>query len=244
MSKIFNISLGEVLRIAKLNKTETAIVNALKQSKNPLTVGRLIDSLRLERLVVFYNLKKLEKRGIVKCNSNFRAHTWGLASMDSSGTSVVAERNVTISDAYQALHNSAQQKLYGIQGAGAVKEIIKLIEKERNIFTKTHVRQKLRQVIIDGIITEKGVGMIKGMPKETIESHFGRPTILHVIPDNSFIDNYEIFSDGKLLVTVDYSRKIAHIDEDLNAVVGFLGLFETIKVGAVKKKPMEVYGEI
>ncbi|MDP3957908.1 MAG: hypothetical protein Q8Q36_00405, partial [bacterium] len=105
MSKIFNISLNDALRLAGLNKTEEAIIGLLKQAKRPLTVGKVQDELKLERLVVFYNLKKLEKRGIAAHDSSRKAHRWALH-MPTKET--VSSRNhvISIEEAYRMLNES------------------------------------------------------------------------------------------------------------------------------------------
>jgi len=242
MSKIFNITPREVLNIAQLNKTERLVLGALKGAKKPQSIARLTEGTGLKRLVLLYNLKKLEKRGLVHRDEKRKAHLWWFNVPNQDQVVASTDLKVTVTDAYQILHKSGQRRLYGIQGHGAIKSILEDIRKERADFSDTHVRQKLRQVIIDSILTKESLELTKNLPTKVRQSHFGRPTLVHVIPDNVFISNLEILSDGKVAVFIDHSSDDATISTDPTTVKAFLALHETIKGGAVKQRPEEAYG--
>ena len=70
-----------------------------------------------------------------------------------------------------------------------------------------HHRQRLRQIIVDGILTAKGVELIKQVEKEELSSHLHRPTILHVTVDTPELENLEIITDGERLLIVDYAKR-------------------------------------
>lgn len=106
-----------------------------------------------------------------------------------------------------------------------------------------HHRQRLRQTIVDAILTAKGVELIKQVPKEELLSHLRRPTILHITADTAELDNLEIISDGKLLLIIDRARQTAVVLRDLHAVAAYLALHETVKALSAKVRPQEVYGE-
>jgi hypothetical protein len=245
MLNIFNINIQDAEKIADLNKTEQAIVRVLKKARKPLPLGVIMEALRLKRLVVFYNLRKLEKRGLAIRDMANRAHVWRLSDSltEHKQEKVSHRKSVSIRDVYQLLNDSQSKKLFGIQGAGAVNSIIRMSQSMIN-FSKIHRRQKLRQVIIDGILTDKGVIIMKNLPPSVLRSHFGRPSILHVIPDNSFITDREMLSDGKMLVSINHAKKIASITQKSEIIEGFLSLFESLKGVASSKIPQDVYGEI
>ena len=244
MSKIFNISPRSVMRLARLNKTEAVIIRVLKDSKKPLTVKGLINLLKEERLTIFYNLRKLEKRGLLKRDKTSRAHTWSVAIAGADKEKILKTQNnqLSIGAGYDVLHASRQHRLFSIQGTNAVKSTSDMIRMGRS-FTKTHTRQKLRQVIIDGILTDTGVTIMKGLPRNLLKSHFGRPSILHIIPHNPAISDYEIVSDGKTLLIINHADGTCVISDEEGMISGFLALHETVKNGGKKVNPVEVYGE-
>lgn len=235
------MKLREILKIGGLNKTEAAIVRELKSAGKPLTVKNLMQILHMGRLRVFYDLRKLEKRGILERNKMSKAHTWEIFIRKDGSKSF--EEEVSVERAYQILNDSGGQRIIGIQGTKAVKKVCRMIS-EGLSFERTHRRQKLRQVIIDGILTEGAVNLIKNLPEGYRKSHFGRPTEIHVIPDNNFISDYEILSDVRVLAIIDRSKDKAIIVSNPLAVSGFIALHETLKVGSVKKSPVDIYGEI
>ncbi|MEK7538728.1 MAG: winged helix DNA-binding protein [Patescibacteria group bacterium] len=244
MSKNFNISPAMVTKIALPNKTEGVILRTLKQSKKPIALKNLCEALDINRLTALYNLKKLKKRGLVILNNTSKSHTWALSLLETTGS--LQERihhSVSILDAYQALHASGSHTIIGIQGKEAIESILDMIGKGQS-FGQAHTRQKLRQVIIDAIITDDAIGTIKSLPKKILGSHFGRPTILHSIPNNSFITSLEIISDGKMLVTIDHATKKASISKELAFISTFNALHETLKMTATKRRPDEIYGNL
>lgn len=243
MSKNFNISFRRLVGSGFLNKTKIAILKELKHRQKPLTIKNLIEALDLKRLSLLYNLKALETLGLVQRDRSLKVHWWRLREENFSLTES-AQEEIPIYAAYQLLAESSSQKIYGIQGAGAVKNIAQLIEQEGNIFTKVHLRQKLRQEIIDGIVTERGGEIIKKLPKTVLKSHFGRPTILHIVPDNDFIHDLEILSDGKLVLVISHKDGKAFMIKSFLAENAFRALFESIKDSGIKKSPTEVYGEL
>ncbi len=245
MSKIFNTYPSSKLeRIAVFNELEGKILRELRRAPNGLTVKKLMELTRKGRLTVFYDLRKLEKRGLISCDKTKHAHKWNF--FETTQTPLVTDGpkgGGSVATAYQILHNSNQHKIIGIQGNGAVKSIIKNVGMGKN-FSKTHTRQKLRQVIIDGILTEESINLIQGLEKKFLKSHFGRPSILHTIPDNPLISNYEIISDGKILVSINHTKNVATISHDLEIVRAYLALHETIKKSGVKRNPTEIYGKV
>ena len=235
MSNIFNIE----LKRGKFNKTEVLLLKMLYASKRPVSMRELEERLDRKRLTLLYNLKQLEKRGLVRQDRTGRIYTWILGPLETESGSV----DIPIERAYEVLTRSSSQKLWGIQGAEAVRVLTEKISKGTT-YKSIHHRQRLRQIIVDGILTTKGVELIKRVAKEELLSHLRRPTILHVTVDTPELDNLEIITDGEQLLVVDYERGEAKIIHEPSAVTAYLGLHETIKTLSTKVRPQEVYGEL
>lgn len=235
MSNIFNIE----LRRGKFNKTQVLLLKALYASKRPASMRELEEKLDRKRLTLLYNLKQLEKRGLVRQDRTGRIYTWILKPLESESASL----DIPIERAYEVLTRSSSKKLWGIQGGGAVRVHTGKIAKGTT-YRPIHHRQRLRQIIVDGILTAKGVELIKQVEKEELSSHLHRPTILHVTVDTPELENLEIITDGERLLIVDYAKRKAKIIQEPAAVTAYIGLHETIKTLSTKVRPQEVYGEL
>lgn len=150
---------------------------------------------------------------------------------------------IPIERAYEMLTRSPSQKLWGIQGAEAVRVLTEEISRGTT-YKPVHHRQRLRQIIVDGILTTRGVELIKRVAKEELLSHLRRPTILHITADTPELENLEIISDGTMVLITDRAKKKAMVTRDPLAVTAYLALHETIKALSTKARPQEVYGEL
>jgi len=191
MSNIFNIE----LRRGGFNTTQVSLLKVLYASRKPASMRELEERLDKKRLTLFYNLRQLEKRGLVRQDRTGQIYTWVLEPLEAESVSI----DIPIERAYEMLTRSSSQKLWGIQGAEAVRVLTEQMAKGTT-YKPIHHRQRLRQIIVDGILTMKGVELIKQVRKEELLSHLRRPTILHITADTPELDNMEVISDGKLLL--------------------------------------------
>ena len=235
MSKFFNIE----VRRYRFNKTQMAVLKVLHSAQKPTTMAELEEKLDKKRLTIFYNLKELQKRGFVRQDRTQKIYTWILEFLEMGAGS----EEIPTERAYEAIARSSSQKLWGIQGGKAVQKLIEKI-KRGTTYQSIHHRQRLRRVIVDGILTTRGMDLIKQIPKEELSSHLHRPTILHVTADTAELDPLEIISDGKRLFIIDREREKATVLRDACAVSAYLALHETIKALSTKMHPQEVYGEL
>lgn len=233
MSKIINIDLTR----GGFNPTQVSILRKMQSTGKSLSMRDLEKSLDKKRLTLYYNLKHLERRGVVRHDKTGKIYTWALAPRDISSGAM----EVSISQAYEMIARSSSKRLWGIQGGESVRMVVKNILKGTS-YKNIHHRQRLRKVIVDGILTEKGIGLIKLSPKEELLSHLRRATILHATVDTPELSFLEIITDGKILFVIDYSKECARLIRDPSLVKGYLALHETIKALSTKLRPDEVYG--
>jgi|SRR3989344_3186414 len=235
MSNILNIE----LRRGGFNTTQVLLLKALHTAKEPISIRGLEEKLDKKRLTIFYNLKQLKKRGLVRQDRAGRIYTWTLEPLETE----LNFTEVPIERAYEMLTRSPSQKLWGIQGAEAVRVLTEQIARGTT-YKPIHRRQRLRQIIVDGILTTKGVDLIKQVAKGELLSHLRRPTILHITTDTPELDNMEVISDGKLLLVIDRKKGGAVVIRDSRVTAAYLALHETIKALSTKVRPQEVYGDI
>lgn len=234
MSNIFNTE----LRRGGFTEIQRLLLKTLYASGEPLSMRAFEEKLDKKRLTILYNLKQLKKRGFVRQDRTGRIYTWVLEPLRNG----VGSTEIPIERAYDILARSSSQKLWGIQGGGAVCLLTEAILKGTT-YKPIHHRQRLRQVIVDGILTTGGVELIKQVPKPELASHLHRPTILHVTEDTPELSNLEILSDGKLLLVIDRHAETAAVVHDPLAVAAYIALHETIKMLSTKVRPQEVYGD-
>ena len=235
MSNIFNVELKK----GGFNKMQEAVLKALHATKKPMTMAELEETLDKKRLTIYYNLKQLQKRGFVRQDRTKKIYMWTLEPLEMVSDSA----EIPIEHAYRVLERSTSQKLWGIQGGEAVRKLVETI-KEGTTYRPIHHRQRLRQVIVDAILTQKGLDFVKQVPKEELSSHLHRPTILHVVADTAELDSLEIISNGKLLLVIDREKGKAMVVHNAHIVTAYIALHETIKALSTKMSPQEVYGEL
>ncbi|MBI2048720.1 MAG: helix-turn-helix transcriptional regulator [Parcubacteria group bacterium] len=235
MSNIFNIDAGK----GRFNKTQVKVLKALRAATKPMSMRDLEEKLEIKRLTILYNLKQLQQLELVRQDRTGRIYTWLLVPPEVRAGST----EIPIERAYEVLARSPSQKLWGIQGGEAVRMLTEKILKGMT-YKPIHHRQRLRQIIIDGILTPKGVGYIKRVPEKELSSHLHRPTILHITADTPELDNLEIISDAKVLLIIDRAAGNATVIRDPYAVTAYLALHETIKATSTKMRPQEIYGDI
>lgn len=217
---------------------QVLLLKMLYTSKKPVSMREIEEKLDKKRLTLYYNLKQLKKRGLVRQDRTDRIYTWILEPLETES----APADIPIERAYEVLARSSSQKLWGIQGGEAVRVLTGKISKGTT-YRPIHHRQRLRQIIVDGILTTKGVDLIKRVGKEELLSHLRRPTILHITADTPELENLEIITDGKVLLVIDRKKEKATVMRDSLMVVAYLALHETIKALSTKVRPQEIYGE-
>lgn len=235
MSNIFNIDVEH----GGFNKTQKSLVRTLSATGRPLSIRALEERLGAKRLTIYYNLKQLRKRKVVRQDRTGKIYTWSLVPTEAEAR--VSE--VPIDRAYDTLARSPAKRLWGIQGGLTIREIVNGIGKGVT-YRPIHHRQRLRKIVVDGILTQAGVEWIKRAPVEELSSHFHRPTILHVAVDTPELDYQEIITDGEKTIIIDRRAQKAFLLKDRVVAEGYIALHETIKALSVKAKPQEVYGEI
>lgn len=233
MSNIFNIDVEH----GGFNKTQKSILWALSATGRPLSIRALEEELDVKRLTIYYNLKQLRKRKVVRQDRTGKIYTWSLVPAEAEAR--ISE--VPIDRAYDALARSPAKRLWGIQGGAAVRELVHEIGAGMT-YRPIHHRQRLRKTVVDGILTQAGVEWIKRAPVEELSSHFHRPTILHIAPDTPELDYREIISDGEKTLLIDRRARKAFLLKDRVVAEGYIVLHETIKALSAKARPQEVYG--
>jgi hypothetical protein len=235
MSKIFNLD----LKRGGFNKVQVEVLKALMRAGRPLSMRSLEEALDKRRLTIYYNLRELAKRGVVRQDRTGKIYIWALVLEETNTSST----DIPISQAYDVLARSNSQKLWGIQGGAAVRTLISQI-KEGATYRPIHHRQRLRQVIVDAILTTSGIEAIKSAPREELASHLHRPTILHVVPDTPELDPLESITDGKVLLLINRAEGKAAVTRDATEIAAYIAMHETVKALATKMRPQEVYGEV
>ena len=211
----------------------------LRAAKSPLSMRQIEERIDQKRLTLLYNLRKLEKRGWVRQDRSRRIYTWALnfSNVASTGTHVPPE------EVYALLAKTSSQKLWGIQGAGALRQLTQKIHTGTS-YIPMHHRQRLRRMVVDALIPARGVDILKSMPKRELASHLRRPTILHMTADAPALDNLEILTDGKTLFVIDHDTGRAALTNQAAFVTAYIGLHETIKSLSTKVRPQDIYGDL
>lgn len=234
MLKMFNIE----LEMGGFNRVQKELLRALYRAKAPLSIRALEEQTGEERLTVYYNLKRLRERRRVRQDRTGKIYTWSLVPTEASDA-----HQIPIARAYDVIARSPSQRLWGIQGGEAVRTLIKEIDCGAT-YRPIHHRQRLRKVVVDAILTEKGVALVRRAPETELISHLRRPTILYITADTPELDHREIMTDGKTLLTIDHAKGTATVLHDAEAAAAYIALHETIKRLSIKARPQEIYGDL
>ncbi|MEK7613353.1 MAG: helix-turn-helix domain-containing protein [Patescibacteria group bacterium] len=202
-SPSFGLTRREVLILSYLARVEKERVS---------TIARVVD---LPRTTVHFLLKKLERRTLVQRKQVGKHYEWALSPKNlpspfaDTGVAVFQglENFKRVYDSISNLPNGS--RVFVFQGVISAQSALSHISNK--FFSKLHQAIKKRKIITEAVTGEKTLALFETLPTELLESHWGRATIVHVVPDEYAFFDADFFSVQDKLYLLNFSQELAVI---------------------------------
>lgn len=177
---------------------------------------------RIPRTTVHFLLGKLQKRKLVR-ECKVRGHyEWELDTTSSSILNALNSDVVTIQHGlrnfeklYESFaHLSEGEPLFALQGNQSARTVLKHMQKSNDFLLKIHKSVKRRKVIVKGIMGENTLDLFKKLDTKSLKSHWGRATIVHIIPDKYALFNADVYSIKNKLYLFNHTDELVIIISD------------------------------
>ena len=239
---------AEQARIFGLVEQEKKILNLLLHSKNDLIATDICEKISEPRTTVNFHLRKLLAKGwVVRLKKpGFPYPLWRLVEKNNIknsannfftqlgispaalATSIPKEGYEQILTAYEKiLEVGKEERVFIIQGSRAPEEALNRLSVE--FVEKMHAIQKQKPIILEGITSQKGLAVFEKMNHRELQSHYGRLTVVYVLPDEFLDFDEEIYIFQKSLVIIQLGAGRSFVIEDETTARVFRMLIEFIK---------------
>jgi predicted transcriptional regulator len=213
-----------ILEALNLSTNERIVINIMRQQREAEKISTISKQCRMPHTTVSYVLRKLENRKLitrVKVNNHYRwryrknldlLENASPESFQSALFDVAVGTNHAIKEFMRILELAPTERLYSIQGAGLSKDILKKIDMK--FLHSFHSEIKRKQIIIDGIMAESVLNLMKNMSTEQLQSHLDRLTVVYILPDELIPFSLDIFVFRNSILLIDYkTERIVRIEE-------------------------------
>lgn len=232
-----------------LNAAEQKVFRVLNVTKHKQRNSLSIKEIQAEttvtaRTTLLYTLSKLIKRGLVDKVKREKAYFYFVV-IKSETTQ--KEKTISYSDILEHIRSTSKSKhFYGIQSSSAIKFLITKMNDNPVIFSKIHTTQKIRQVVIDSIIDEEGYKYIQeaSFKNETKQSHFGRPTMIHIVKKIPLPSHSEVMTDGTYVYLLNHSKSHYEIIHSSVLASTYISLIDFLKIDSRKLTQQEIWTSV
>jgi predicted transcriptional regulator len=197
-----------------LEKREVTILNHL-YGVELATVTAISEAAGIPRTTTHFLLMKLLERGLVK-KEKVRGHyewTFNSEAMDSFGVAPESEVDVqfglsNFKRVYKQLANLSQGgRILAFQGNQSAQAALTKLSGE--FLSKLHTSIKKQKIVIEGIMGDGTFDLFEELDSDSLRSHWGRATIVHVVPDEYVSFDADIFSVKDRLYMFNFEKEIA-----------------------------------
>lgn len=236
-----------------LASQEKKVLNLLVTSKDSLTATAISDHVSEPRTTINFYLRKLldrgwiekvkspgsqyplwrlnDKRKIKDIVSSFFA-LFGIT-QNALATLTAKEGYEQVKAAYERILEAGEtERVFVIQGSHSPFATLKNLPIE--FIEEMHTVQKRKPIILEGITSEKGLSVFNGMTKRELQSHYGRLTVVYVIPDEYLDFDAEIFIFKNSIIIIQSEVAKSFIFKDENIARALKKLIEFIEQSAQK----------
>ncbi|HEY4507984.1 MAG TPA: hypothetical protein VJJ47_03865 [Candidatus Paceibacterota bacterium] len=190
-----NSSLAE--KTLRLTAAERAALATLSRAPRGLLVSPLARAADLPRTTALATLRRLACRGFATRGQGYRA-PWRLVStaeaaarlhrIADGGLLSTGEARVTSRRGLAGVLDLTREvsslpvgtRIFAVQGRD-VGRSLKLLPKD--FLADYHAALKRRKIVMEGVAGRSELAALEKLDRESLESHWGRPTVVHVVPD-------------------------------------------------------------
>ena len=232
---------------------EKKILNLLTTSKFSLTATAISDRVSEPRTTVNFHLNKLLIKGWIKkikspesqyplwcLNDKSNIKNTLLGFFTPIGITPTGLKTVSVKEGYEQvkvayekiLEVGKTERVFVIQGSRAPSAALENLPID--FIEKIHTTQKRKTIILEGITSEKGLSVFKNMTSRELQSHYGRLTVVYVIPDEYLDFDAEIFIFQNSIIIIQPVARKSLIVQDKNTAQALKMLIEFMKQYAEK----------
>ncbi|OHA59911.1 MAG: hypothetical protein A2589_02625 [Candidatus Vogelbacteria bacterium RIFOXYD1_FULL_46_19] len=248
-----------------LSTQEKKIVNLLNKSRVGLTATKIGVLVAEPRTTVNFYLNKLSDRGWVDKikTTKSRYPLWFLKERNeiknslsgffsSVGITLPGLTTLASKEGYEQVRTAYEkiievgkaERVFVVQGSRAPFAALKKLPTE--FIERIHVAQKQKPIILEGITSRKSLSVFEKMSLRELKSHYGRLTIVYLVPDEymDFDTEFYIFHDNVIIIQPITEKAYIIKDEvlvkTLKMIVEFMKQYsEKIDVNSYIKKLIE-----
>lgn len=126
---------------------------------------------------------------------------------------------------YEELSDVAKtERIYVVEGREAARR--ELASSPRELLFELHRRQKSNELIIEGILSESALAIVDELDVETLESHYGRLTIVYLVPAGYLLSDMNIFISRRFVALYSFESESGVKLHDKNIIRGFYDLYQ------------------
>lgn len=235
-----------------LTSQEKKILNSLVHTSD-VTATAISDHVSEPRTTVNFYLKKLLDKGWVKrvISQESQYPLWCLNDKNSIkntlssfftlvGITPTVLTTTTIKEGYEQvkiayekiLEAGKAERVFVIQGSHTPFAALQNLPIE--FIEKIHTVQKQKPIILDGITSEKALSLFNRMTERELRSHYGRLTVVYVIPDEYLDFDAEIFIFQNSIIIIQPEAANSFIIQDESTARALKMLIEFMKQYAQK----------
>ncbi|MBI4088898.1 hypothetical protein HY415_02275 [Candidatus Kaiserbacteria bacterium] len=215
---------------------EKKILNLLITSKNNLTATAISKHVSEPRTTVNFYLGKLLHKGWTKkvkspespyplwcLNDKSNIRDTILSFFTLVGVTPAMLTTVTAKEGYEQIKAAYEkilevgktERVFVIQGSRAPSAVLKNLPIE--FIEEMHATQKQKPIILEGITGEKGLLIFNNMTPRELRSHYGRLTVVYLIPDEYLDFDAEIFvfKENIIVIEPESAKSLIIKDENL-----------------------------
>lgn len=216
-------------RALALGEREINILEYLNrvEKERVITISRITD---IPRTTVLFLLKNLEKRGLVNKLLVGKHYEWAIDRSQTESFGLFGEQTVEVhfgiknfEKVYESITRlSSGERIFVFQGNKSAQAALTRISSD--FFSRMHAFLKKRKIIIEGVTGESLLNLFESLPSESLRSHWGRATIVRVVPDEYINFDTDIFSTKHKLYIFNFEKEIVVTINDPSITKAFHSL--------------------
>ncbi len=254
---------AEQANLLEFSPQEKKILNLLAENQKGLTATAISTLVKEPRTTVNFYLKRLAEMGwarkikqtgypyplwyLVEKNEIKNTVSGFFASLginaDTTITTTATNGYEQVLEAYEKILAAGKtERVFVIQGRQAPEAALKILPIE--FVEKMHAGHKHKEIILEGIASEKSMAMFEQMSVRELRSHYGRLAVVYLIPDQYLNFDAEIFVFQDNIIIIQPAAKKALIIRDQNTAHALRLLISFIEIHAQKINVNEYIQEL
>ncbi|MFH0852354.1 MAG: helix-turn-helix domain-containing protein [bacterium] len=253
----------QAIKFLGISAAEQKILNILEQNGHCLVSG-IARKTKIPRTTVHFLLKKLARRGLTSPIKIVNHKEWQMAGREeilgdiknllvgfekpgetlgrveteTLGVEIFRGKN-KLQECYEKMFEAGKgNRVFIIQGNGSAEVVMKKLDKE--FIYDFHKEFKKRDIIMEGVIGERVLELLKDLNLEELNSHYGRLIVAYAAPDEYLNFNFDVALFKNIAILVNIVEEYAMVIRN-GSLVGMLKNFLKILIGNSRKVDLNAH---